>query len=701
MIVGSVRAHDILKYHRLELGGLPASGVFMVSGPNESGKSSIGEILALAFFGRTFALEPSELDKAIRWDALGGSVEVDFSSGEDGSHKVVRELDRDGLRSATLHTHDGAEIRGWEAVNDAVAALLGFGFSEYTESFYLARRDSISTRARTDAVRAMAGVLPLEQIAAELAAELPSIEASSLELADQLLEIDEQQARYSRDDLLPPQPGPAPGDQALVAEAAARKAALGSTLAGFEVQLPELQAATRELVSRAEDGSLEEWAASAERMETALDAIEESVAFLGYDDVEAGTGRLSHLLERITEGLDGFDTLTAAVMKRRAEIASLLGEAGSREAASNFDDQQADLDESRATARARRTRLSRGTAVAALAAVGCAVAGFLPIDGMDANVVLGLRIGAGVLAAVGAYLFTRQRAAVAELSRLGTADADLASRRDAAEDDAKLLDGFADQSLRQGYASLGNLRALGSLQASMQAFRDGAGGRLVRPDVAERLESGAEDQLAVLDAHFSQLSARIAADVEALGKIHELRQTRSRLAERRTAAARQLEVVELARELAAGASKQIAFDFNNRTKQALSRILPSLTEGRYQYLRIEDDLSVRVFSSEKQDFVTFEEISGGTQRQIALATRLALSETLADRADKGPQFVFLDEPFAYFDAQRTQSTLAAMPRLSARLPQVWIATQEPPPGTSSSVDLRCSVESRELSIGEA
>ncbi len=701
MIVGSVRAHDILKYQRLELGGLPAAGVFMVSGPNESGKSSIGEILALALLGRTFALETAELDKAIRWDARGGSVEVDFSSGENGTHKVVRELDRDGRRSATLHTEDGAEIRGWEAVNEAVAGLLGFGFSEYVESFYLARRDSISTRARTDAVRAMAGVLPLEQIAAELAAELPAIEEKSLELADQLLEIDEQLARYSRDDLLPPQPGPARGDEALVAEAAERRTALGATLGGFETQLPELQAATRELVSRAEDGSLEEWAASADRMEAALDAIEESVAFLGYDDVEAGTGRLSHLLKRITEGLDGFDTLTKAVVKRRSEIASLLGEAGSREAASNFDDQQADLDESKAKARAGRTKLGRGMAVAGLAAVGCAVAGFLPIDGMDANVVLGLRIGAVVLAAVGVFFFTKQRAAVTELRRLGTADADLASRRDAAEDDANLLDGFTEQSLRQAHASLANLRALGSLQQSVQEFRDGAGGRLVRPDVAERLDSGAEDQLAVLDAHFTQLSARIASDVEALGQIHELRQSRSKLAARRSASARQLEVSELARELAAGASKQIAFDFNNRTKQALSRILPSLTEGRYQYLRIEDDLSVRVFSSEKQDFVTFEEISGGTQRQIALATRLALSETLADRADKGPQFVFLDEPFAYFDAQRTQSTLAAMPRLSERLPQVWIATQEPPPGTSSSVDLRCSVESRELSIGEA
>jgi uncharacterized protein YhaN len=623
-------------------------------------------------------------------------VEVAFANGSDAIHTVVRELDREGVREATLHVGDGDEVRGWDAVNEAIEGLLGYGFAEYIESFYLARRDSISPRARTDAVRAMAGVLPLEQIAAELAEELPALEEKSLLLADQLLDINEQLGRYTRDDLLPPQPGPVRGDEELVAEVAQRRKSLGETLAGFATQLPALHNATRELVACAESSTLEEWAANADAMEAALDTIEEKVAFLGYDEVDSGTSRLSHMLERITQGLDAFDTLTAAVVKRRAEIASLLGEPGSRDVPSNFEDQFADLADDEAAARASQKKLGRVVLGAGLAAVGCAAAGFLPIDGIDPNIVLGLRIGAGVLAALAAFLFTKQRASGQEVRRLGTMDTDLTARRDAARVDGELLSGFTDKALREAHASLGQLRALGSLQNALQGFRDGAGGRLVRPDVAERLDQGAEDQLAVVEAHFKELSARISADVEALGQIHKLRQTRADLASRRGSAARQLEVGEMARELAAGASKQIAFEFNNRTKQALSRILPSFTEGRYQYLRIEDDLTVRVFSSEKQDFVTFEEISGGTQRQIALATRLALSETLADRADRGPQFLFLDEPFAYFDAERTRSTLAAMPKLSERLPQVWIATQEPPPGMASSVDLRCSVDSREI-----
>ena len=124
----------------------------------------------------------------------------------------------------------------------------------------------------------------------------------------------------------------------------------------------------------------------------------------------------------------------------------------------------------------------------------------------------------------------------------------------------------------------------------------------------------------------------------------------------------------------------------------MARVLPALTEGRYQYLQIgDDDLAVRVFSSEKQDFVAFEEISGGTQRQIELATRIALSEALVRNTTGGRQFLFLDEPFAFFDRVRTQASMQALPKLSDQLPQIWIAAQEPPQGVRPDVHLELTL----------
>jgi DNA repair protein SbcC/Rad50 len=85
---------------------------------------------------------------------------------------------------------------------------------------------------------------------------------------------------------------------------------------------------------------------------------------------------------------------------------------------------------------------------------------------------------------------------------------------------------------------------------------------------------------------------------------------------------------------------------------------------------------VRAFSNEKRDFMDLEEISSGTQRQIMLAVRLALSQELAGRTVRGEQFLFLDEPFAFFDEMRTRCALTVLPTLSDELNQIWIVAQD-------------------------
>ncbi len=50
MIIHRVVAHNVLKYGRLILEDLPEQGIIAVSGPNESGKSSIGETICFATF---------------------------------------------------------------------------------------------------------------------------------------------------------------------------------------------------------------------------------------------------------------------------------------------------------------------------------------------------------------------------------------------------------------------------------------------------------------------------------------------------------------------------------------------------------------------------------------------------------------------------------------------------------------------------
>jgi exonuclease SbcC len=154
---------------------------------------------------------------------------------------------------------------------------------------------------------------------------------------------------------------------------------------------------------------------------------------------------------------------------------------------------------------------------------------------------------------------------------------------------------------------------------------------------------------------------------------------------------------EKAIELLAGAGKHFSNKFNRDIQDIMSTTLPVFTQNRYEHLRMEANFGIQVFSNDKFGFLDLEEISSGTQRQIMLALRLALSQKLMARAVRGKQFAFLDEPFAFFDAERTKHALLALEELNDTLSQIWIVSQKFPDGHEFAVQVDCSREVEALS----
>jgi exonuclease SbcC len=72
-----------------------------------------------------------------------------------------------------------------------------------------------------------------------------------------------------------------------------------------------------------------------------------------------------------------------------------------------------------------------------------------------------------------------------------------------------------------------------------------------------------------------------------------------------------------------------------------------------------------------------------------LAVRLALSQKLVNSAVDGAQFIFLDEPFAFFDQQRMRNSLSVLPKLSDDVTQVWVIAQEIPEDANVDLLIRC------------
>lgn len=135
---------------------------------------------------------------------------------------------------------------------------------------------------------------------------------------------------------------------------------------------------------------------------------------------------------------------------------------------------------------------------------------------------------------------------------------------------------------------------------------------------------------------------------------------------------------EMADNLLHGALRQLSNVFTGNLRGLSGVTLPMFTEDRYQHVMIDENLTVRLFSNQKRDYMDMDEVSTGTQRQVLLALRLALAQELINRVVESTQFVFLDEPFAFFDETRMRSALDVLPRLSKDIPQVWVTSQEFP-----------------------
>ena len=66
-----------------------------------------------------------------------------------------------------------------------------------------------------------------------------------------------------------------------------------------------------------------------------------------------------------------------------------------------------------------------------------------------------------------------------------------------------------------------------------------------------------------------------------------------------------------------------------------------------------------------------------------------MSEQLAKNTDNNHQFIFLDEPFTYFDQDRTKAALEALPHLNETTCQVWIVAQEFPEESHTDKSIPC------------
>ncbi len=606
MILADIVAENFLKYARLELHDLPASGVIAIAGVNESGKSSIGEVICFGLFGRTFSLGEGDLEKVIRWGEPTCSVTLEFLLADQTRYRITRTLDRDGNHGVRLFLLGGDEqllARGQVEVEEAVYDLLGYGYDEFIESYYLAQREIIAPQPHSQAVKSMAGLSTLEYVAYELEQEIEQEHQS----------IDQLQARVSEQD---------------------------ETLNGLDLDPTALQ----------------ELESEQQAVQTRQEQLQEDCKAL-----ESTFARYREMLPR---------RFAARRARGRAALLRFLALIG-----------------------------------ALLCGVAWGMLGKLPdhpysqklastlssyIPRWDtAQHLPWLLYGAAGFALLFVLFWIRRASLGAKVRRLGA--------------DAEALAEALEHALKN---PLGSEVPQAAGDAMDRPEPDAMPARILaenisiielEPAVAEIVEA-MQSRSEEMRQQGIRLGMSLQKEHQRRDQAQQLESVRQDLLQQSADHSRRIELREQALALLAGASRNLSQQFNRDLGGSVSRTLPIFTHNNYQYLQIEDDLTVRVFSSQKRDFMDLEEISSGTQRQIMLALRLALAQVLNQRTEGGRQFIFLDEPFAFFDQERTRETLRALPKLDDSLSQIWIVAQDFPAGEAFDLSVTCDPQRAELVV---
>jgi uncharacterized protein YhaN len=107
---------------------------------------------------------------------------------------------------------------------------------------------------------------------------------------------------------------------------------------------------------------------------------------------------------------------------------------------------------------------------------------------------------------------------------------------------------------------------------------------------------------------------------------------------------------------------QILKNAQHELEPLLGDYLGQLTKGRYARARVDEDLQVQISPHSKGNgFISMEDLSSGTRDQVYLAARLALCDMIFQ--DASPP-ILMDDPFIKFDPDRRDAALRLCKELS-------------------------------------
>lgn len=195
---------------------------------------------------------------------------------------------------------------------------------------------------------------------------------------------------------------------------------------------------------------------------------------------------------------------------------------------------------------------------------------------------------------------------------------------------------------------------------------------------AERLArelEGLEKEAALLRDRRTQLERQLAEMPDHAEQLLVLEERLAALRARQAAVQEEVAVLDLTRQLLEEARRQSFVPARELLERRASEYFRQATRDGYQRVGLEErGLVPKAWVNRAGGWTSVQHLSRGTADQLYLAVRLALVDLVCQ--GRTPP-LFLDEPFAHFDAARAEA-VAALLAVAARQRQVFLFTARVP-----------------------
>ncbi|MGH2512728.1 MAG: ATP-binding protein [Candidatus Limnocylindrales bacterium] len=687
-----VQLRNVRRHTSLDVAFAP--GLTIVRGPNEAGKSTLADAIALGLTPAS-ATQAAALRSWGARDDQAPTITIDFSvdsaraepdtsptlaSAGVRSGRVSRTFASAGVQTAL--TLDGATVTDPAAVDARLAELTGLPSTELFQGSAFVRHGELTGLSRDSTIR--------DRLAASLTAANQRTAEARASLTASLADLHHRGGG---------QPGRLGVAEAAVDRSATLVASADASLehlasdraAALDAKTAQVTATARRAASR----DLLEQARRAERLVAERDAATDRATryaeaiTVAHDLAALNTSHPSREpLPILRQTVGRLVTVDARINELKRLLAGEV---------------QVDF-EALAPRPTWRLPTILGI-VAILVGIGLLIAG-LVVAGLA--VLLGVGIGLALIGA-GLLVFARRRrtAAFSEARKKQLAEVEIDRRlrgrsqlenelKEAESDYAQQLGGISQPDMAAAQAELAaeeaHVARIGELTASLErlvgrdavetfpASRDSAlaaaGSRSA--DLARLAEAAREDgararlEAEVVDAEASletarqtAATARAAADAnpvdseQAAGEAERLAVWQAQLATlQRTARVHAAALLALDRAEAATTARTTRY-----VERRVNTTIGRMTRGRYRRIAIDDEtLAIRAFAAERDDWVPVETLSDGTAEQILLAARIGLLGYVT-----GGQLppLILDDPFAGYDDGRAASSIDLLRELAA------------------------------------